>query len=120
VTEREQAEGQEEQRQRRAWVHKLDRHAATSIRGADGRGGRAGGREPCRGSLWAEDRVGCTNSLPGLEWCDFQRDRIYAAHGLRDDRHWLVLNPDGTVLTASKQHRMLGVTAGRRETATSA
>ena len=80
VTEREQAEGQEEQRQRRAWVHKLDRHAATSIRGADGRGGRAGGREPCRGSLWAEDRVGCTNSLPGLEWCDFQRDRIYAPH----------------------------------------
>ena len=56
--------------------------------------------------------MGCTNSLPGLEWCDFQRDRIYAAHGLRDDRHWLVLNPDGTVLTASKQHRMLGVTAG--------
>jgi uncharacterized protein YcbX len=31
--------------------------------------------------------------------------------GLRDDRHWLVLNPDGTVLTAREQHRMLGVTA---------
>lgn len=31
--------------------------------------------------------------------------------GLRDDRRWLVLNPDGTVLFASKQHRMLGITA---------
>jgi uncharacterized protein len=31
--------------------------------------------------------------------------------GLRDDRRWLVLNPDGTVLTAREQHRMLGVTA---------
>jgi uncharacterized protein YcbX len=31
--------------------------------------------------------------------------------GLRDDRRWLVLNPDGTVLTAREQHRMLGVSA---------
>ena len=31
--------------------------------------------------------------------------------GLRDDRRWLVLNSDGRVLTASKQHRMLGVSA---------
>ena len=31
--------------------------------------------------------------------------------GLRDDRRWVVLNPDGTVLFASRQHRMLGITA---------
>jgi len=31
--------------------------------------------------------------------------------GLRDDRRWLVVNPDGTVLTAREQRRMLGVAA---------
>ncbi len=31
--------------------------------------------------------------------------------GLRDDRRWLVVNPDGSVLTAREQHRMLGVSA---------
>jgi uncharacterized protein YcbX len=35
--------------------------------------------------------------------------------GLRDDRRWLVLNPDATVLTAREQHRMLAVTAAPRE-----
>lgn len=31
--------------------------------------------------------------------------------GLLHDRRWLVLSPDGTVLTAREQHRMLGMTA---------
>lgn len=31
--------------------------------------------------------------------------------GLRHDRRWLVLNPDGSYLTARDEHRMLGVTA---------
>ncbi|WP_091672526.1 MOSC domain-containing protein [Micromonospora auratinigra] len=31
--------------------------------------------------------------------------------GLRHDRRWLVLHPDGGVLTARTEHRMLGVTA---------
>ncbi|MEV6967837.1 MOSC N-terminal beta barrel domain-containing protein [Hamadaea sp. NPDC051192] len=31
--------------------------------------------------------------------------------GLRHDRRWLVLNPDGTYLTARDEHRMLGVAA---------
>lgn len=31
--------------------------------------------------------------------------------GLRGDRRWLLLNPDGTYLTARDEHRMLGVTA---------
>jgi len=31
--------------------------------------------------------------------------------GLRHDRRWLVVNPDGTVLTARKEHRMLGLSA---------
>ncbi|MEU8314655.1 MOSC N-terminal beta barrel domain-containing protein [Micromonospora sp. NPDC049033] len=31
--------------------------------------------------------------------------------GLRHDRRWLVLNPDGSYLTARTEHRMLGVTA---------
>jgi uncharacterized protein len=31
--------------------------------------------------------------------------------GLQHDRRWLVVNPDGTVLTAREQRRMLGVTA---------
>ena len=46
-------------------------------------------------------------SLGGVE--------VHEAHvepwGLRHDRRWLVLKPDGTVLTARKQHRMLGVKA---------
>lgn len=31
--------------------------------------------------------------------------------GLRNDRRWLVLEPDGTVLTAREEHAMLGITA---------
>lgn len=31
--------------------------------------------------------------------------------GLRHDRRWLLLNPDGTVLTARRRHSMLAVTA---------
>ena len=31
--------------------------------------------------------------------------------GLRHDRRWLVLEPDGTVLTAREEHAMLGITA---------
>jgi uncharacterized protein YcbX len=31
--------------------------------------------------------------------------------GLRHDRRWLVLTPDGTPLTAREEHRMLGLTA---------
>jgi uncharacterized protein len=31
--------------------------------------------------------------------------------GLRHDRRWLVLNPDGCYLTAREEHRMLGVSA---------
>ncbi|MGR6319620.1 MOSC N-terminal beta barrel domain-containing protein [Micromonospora soli] len=31
--------------------------------------------------------------------------------GLRHDRRWLALNPDGSYLTARNEHRMLGVSA---------
>ncbi|MDI1463563.1 MOSC domain-containing protein [Catellatospora sp. KI3] len=34
--------------------------------------------------------------------------------GLRGDRRWLALNPDGTYLTARTAHRMLGITAAPR------
>lgn len=35
--------------------------------------------------------------------------------GLRHDRRWLLLNPDGTYLTAREEHRMLGVGAMPRD-----
>jgi uncharacterized protein len=35
--------------------------------------------------------------------------------GLRHDRRWLVLNPDGTVLTARRERRMLGLSAAPLE-----
>ena len=35
--------------------------------------------------------------------------------GLRHDRRWLVLNPDGTVLTARRERRMLALTAAPLE-----
>mgnify|MGYP002401769294 CR=1 FL=1 len=35
--------------------------------------------------------------------------------GLRHDRRWLVVKPDGTVLTARKEHRLLGMTAAPAE-----
>ncbi|MBV1851208.1 MOSC domain-containing protein [Catellatospora tritici] len=34
--------------------------------------------------------------------------------GLRGDRRWLALNPDGTYLTARTEHRMLSITAAPR------
>jgi uncharacterized protein YcbX len=38
--------------------------------------------------------------------------------GLRGDRRWLALNPDGSVLTAREERRMLGVTATVGESGT--
>jgi uncharacterized protein YcbX len=58
-------------------------------------------------SLLASIHVYPVKSLGGVD--------VQEAHvepwGLRDDRRWLVLNPDGTVLTAREQHPMVGVTA---------
>lgn len=38
--------------------------------------------------------------------------------GLRHDRRWLVVKPDGTVLTARREHRLLGMTAAPAESGT--
>jgi uncharacterized protein YcbX len=55
----------------------------------------------------ASIRVFPVKSLGGVQ----ADEALVEPWGLRGDRRWLVLTPDGTALTAREEHRMLGLTA---------
>lgn len=58
-------------------------------------------------------RVYPVKSLAGVD----VETAVVEPWGLRHDRRWIVLEPDGTVLTAREEHAMLAVTAAPRDDA---
>jgi uncharacterized protein YcbX len=61
----------------------------------------------CAEPVLASIHIYPVKSLGGVE----VQEAYVEPWGLRGDRRWLVLNPDGTALFASRQHRLLGMTA---------
>ena len=59
----------------------------------------------------ASIHIYCVKSLAGVGATEAEIE----PWGLRHDRRWLVVQPDGTVLTAREEHRLLGMTAAPAE-----
>lgn len=62
----------------------------------------------------ASIHIYCVKSLAGTQVAAAEAE----PWGLRHDRRWLVVRPDGTVLTARREHRLLGMAAAPAECGT--
>jgi MOSC domain-containing protein len=62
----------------------------------------------------ASIHIYCVKSLAGAPVAAAEAE----PWGLRHDRRWLVVRPDGTVLTARREHRLLGMAAAPAESGT--